>query len=62
MKYGDLLRMKDSGDLRSMLDALAVYWYAIPKVERSPYGKLKSMVDDVLSYRRKTPISSRKTT
>jgi len=52
MKYSDLLTVRDRGDLQAMLDALAVYWLEIPKVER-PGGEAGNLADDVLSYRRK---------
>lgn len=52
MKYADLLKYKDQGDLEAMMEALAVYIGRIPKVER-PGGELGRLIDAVYSYRRK---------
>ena len=50
MKYSDLLKHKDSGDLQALMDALVIYISRIPKVER-PGGELGTLVHNVLSYR-----------
>jgi len=52
MKYQDLLRYRDAGDLKAMIDALYVYWHSKPKVNRRR-DEIGEMMEDVLSYRRR---------
>jgi hypothetical protein len=52
MKFADLLIIRDSGDLKLAMDALATYWNSLSPLER-PKGDVCQMVSDVLSYRRR---------
>jgi len=53
VKYSDLLRASDTGDLKLLLDAIAVYWRRIPKADRQTMGDLGKMIDSAVAFRRK---------
>jgi hypothetical protein len=53
VKYSDLLKASDTGDLKLLIDSIAVFWLGIPKAERRSKSELADMVDSVVSFRRK---------
>lgn len=53
MKYSDLLRASDTGDLKLLLDAIAVYWRKKPKADRQMMGDVGKVVDATVAFRRK---------
>ena len=52
MKYADLLKYKDAGDLKALMDALVLYISRIPKVDR-PGGEIGRLLENAYSYRRR---------
>lgn len=53
MKYSDLLRTADTGDLKLLLEAIAVFWRTVPKPERQGMGDLCELIDSTVAYRRR---------